>query len=95
MINRSREEEEDFDDASFEKATKLRNEGKFAESATILAERARANPDSSVVSALLGDVFDSLGQTEDAIRCFKHAVRHAPKSELASRGLFFSLWSDG
>jgi len=94
MTKQSREEE-GVDGASFEKATKLRDEGKLAESATILSELARANPDSSAVSAVLGNVFNRLGKTQDAIRCFKHAVCHAPTSELASLALFHCLWSDG
>ena len=79
----------------FDHAIDLRNEGRHAE-AVRLFERLRVlNPVSASVHAFLGDTFWELGRLPDAIRSFQKAVELAPRSEMASLGLFHTLLESG
>jgi len=52
-------------------------------------------PDSASVHAILGEIFWEQHNLDEAIASFSKAVELSPKSELASLGLFHTLWESG
>ena len=61
----------------------------------ILRALAKIKSNSASVHGLLGDVYWRLGRLKQAVQSFKRATELAPKSELASLGLFHILWESG
>lgn len=76
-------------------ALELRSAKCYGKAKEILLGLANAHPNSASVFALLGDVYCSLNLLDHAIRCFTRACKLAPDSELASLGLFHTLWESG
>ena len=79
----------------FNEALKLRAAKRYDQAKEILLALADENEDSASVFGILGDVYWQLGSWENATRCFARAVKLSPKSELASLGLFHTLWESG
>ena len=79
----------------FEQAIDLRNEERFGEAVQILDQLLRMNPISASVHAIRADTLWDLGRLAEAITAFQRAVELAPKSEMASLGLFHTLLESG
>ena len=77
------------------KALKLKAAKKFAKAKEILLTLADENSKSASVFGILGDVYWHLGSLSDAIQSFSRATELSPRSELASLGLFHTLWDSG
>ena len=78
-----------------DRAIRLNRDGHSAEAAKILRALAKTSPDSAAVHGYLGGIHLDRERFADAARSFRAAVRLAPTSELASLGLFHSLWALG
>jgi predicted Zn-dependent protease len=76
----------------FDRAVKLHHAGKTTDAVVILEELARRYRKSAPVAGYLAGLYYEQGRFERAARWFKRATTLAPKSELASLGLFHSLW---
>ena len=77
-----------------EQAIALRNKERFAEAAEAFASIIREFPACAPAHGLWGGILlDQLQRPADAVQHFQEAVRLAPRSQLASLGLFHSLWA--
>jgi predicted Zn-dependent protease len=76
-------------------AIKLRDARRYAEAKAKLLALADEHPDSASVFGILADVYWRLHSLDNAIQCFARASKLSPKSELASLGLFHTLWEAG
>jgi predicted Zn-dependent protease len=76
-------------------ALKLRSAKRYGKAKEILVELTTTHSSSASVFGLLGDVYWKLDSLDDAIRSFTRACKLAPDSELASLGLFHTLWESG
>ena len=76
----------------FDAAIKLHRAHKSRQAAKALEQLAADHPSSAPVAGMLGGVYFDLGDFQQAARWFKRATKLSPKSELASVGLFHSLW---
>jgi predicted Zn-dependent protease len=76
----------------FEQAVRYRDQGCLDEASRLLEELAEQNPEDPVVALLLAGIFFDVQRFGDARALFAKIVHLKPKSELASRGLFHSLW---
>ncbi len=76
----------------FNEALKLRREGRFSEAIQILSGLAKEYPKLPAIFGMLGSIYKETGDLENSIKCFKITVDLSPKSELASLGLFHSLF---
>ena len=76
----------------FNEALKLRSAKRYSEAKEILLTLADENAKSASVFGILGDVYWHLNSLGDAIECFRRATELSPTSELASLGLFHTLW---
>jgi tetratricopeptide (TPR) repeat protein len=74
---------------------KLKARKRYAQARELLRTLAAEYVNSASVFGLLGDVNWRLGELSDAVRCFGRATSLSPTSELASLGLFHSLWDAG
>ncbi len=81
--------------ARLNEALKLRSRKNYEQAKELLLVLADENADSAAVFGILGDVYWRLGSLPEAIQCFRRAVQLSPTSELASLGLFHSLWESG
>ena len=63
--------------------------------AEIFERLALEYPNRPYILGMLGAVYRDLGDYERAVDCFRRTLSLSPKSELASRALFFSLWDIG
>lgn len=75
----------------FQKAVDLKNQGRLHEAEQMFNDLLALNPASASVHALLADTLWDQGQLTQAIASFRKAVELAPKSEMASLGLFHTL----
>lgn len=80
------------DEISIERAMSLRNEDKRKEALEILIPLAQKYKNSSVLNGLIGMNYSELENHELSAFYFKKTTRLNPNSELASLGLFHSLW---
>ena len=76
-------------------ALRLRAAKRYDKAREILLNLAKEHPNSASVFALLGDVYWRVNALQDAVRCFARASSLSPESELASLGLFHTLWESG
>ncbi len=68
----------------------------FAGAVRVLLNAVEEYPDAAAGWGLLGSIYwCELGKPKKAIPCLEKAVRLSPRSELASLGLFHSLWQIG
>ncbi len=79
----------------FDRAVKLHRAHKTQEALAILERLAREYRKSAAVAGYLAGVYFGQDEFERAAKWFKCATDLAPKSELASLGLFHSLWNVG
>lgn len=79
----------------FTNALQLKEDRRFAEAQLILEQLASERPDSAAVWAVLGDVYWEQQMLDQAVGAFRIAVTQAPTSEVASLGLFHTLWENG
>jgi len=79
----------------FKEAVDLKNQGRSADAEQILNDLLVISPASASVHALLADTLWDQGQLTQAIASFRKAVELAPKSEMASLGLFHTLLESG
>ncbi len=73
-------------------AIELKNQDQYDEAAGLLCVVAESHTESASVHALLADVFWEKGDLEKAVLSFRRAVELSPTSEMASLGLFHTLW---
>src|SRR5262249_12408183 len=71
----------------FEKAKELFLQGKPAEALPLLREAEKLQPKRLAIQVLLGAVFGSLHQMDDALRAFQKAVEISPKNAVAHAGV--------
>jgi predicted Zn-dependent protease len=77
------------------RALKLVSAKKYQKAKELLLALAEQNGESASVFGILGDVNWHLGALDEAIQSFAKACALSPKSELASLGLFHTLWESG
>src|SRR5437899_1823269 len=77
------------------RAIRHRDKSEYDDAIRILRALAKVKPESASVQGLLGDVYWRLGRLKQAVQSFKRATELSPKSELASLGLFHTLWESG
>jgi predicted Zn-dependent protease len=76
----------------FDKALELKERGKLDEALATMQELHLIVPDDPSICGIIGEIHWDQGNLVNAIRWFSTATRLAPKSELASLGLFHVLW---
>jgi predicted Zn-dependent protease len=88
---------ESFDDIEeeFDGALALRDTGKVDEALRILQDLALRRPDAYPVFGAMAGIQYEKDDLEGASRNFRRTVVLSPRSELASRGLFHSLYKLG
>ena len=79
----------------FEEAIKANRLGDPLRAIRLLKSIASRSPKSAAVIGYLGGVFYNQERYAEAAEAFSTAVAISPKSELASLGLFHSLWQLG
>jgi len=77
------------------RAIRHRDKSEYDDAIRILRALVKVKPESASVHGLLGDVYWRLGRLKQAVQSLKRATELAPKSELASLGLFHALWESG
>jgi tetratricopeptide (TPR) repeat protein len=77
---------------SLDRAIGLKRQRKNRQAIQILLLLSRQYPRSATVHGLLGGTYFELDDMGKAANAFTQAIRLNPKSELASLGLFHSLW---
>jgi uncharacterized protein HemY len=77
---------------SLDRCVKLIGKGKHREALRILQLLSRQHPRSAAVFGTLGRAFFEIGDLQKSRGAFQSAVDLNSKSELASLGLFHSLW---
>jgi predicted Zn-dependent protease len=77
---------------ALDRCIKLIGQGKHREALRILQPLSRQHPRSAAVFGTLGRAFFEIGDMQKSREAFQSAVDLNPKSELASLGLFHSLW---
>lgn len=75
-----------------EQAIRHRDQGRLDEAIQLFEELAEQNPGDVPVALLRACILFELQRFSDARELFAQIVRAKPESELASRGLFHSLW---
>jgi len=76
----------------FRAALEERDAGNYEKSLDILLQLAKERPKSASVYGILGDVYSLRRDLASAITAFEQATQLSPQSELASLGLFHTLW---
>lgn len=79
----------------FEIALRLRDSGNLAGEIEILSRICQSKTERSATFVVLGQAEWESGSLVEAINSFKHAVEMAQRSEVASLGLFHSLFEAG
>ena len=77
----------------FEQMIALWNEGKVEDALQIGDQLIKLEPESAAVNGIIGMIHLDSKQPKIAIGFCEKAVAKSPRSELASLGLFHSLWS--
>jgi len=76
----------------FNEALKLRSDGKLKTAYKILSRLAKENPTIGEIAFMTGSVCWELGHLDESIDRFRKATVLSPDSEIASIGLFHTLW---
>jgi tetratricopeptide (TPR) repeat protein len=76
-----------------DQAIRLRRAGRIEQAIVLLERLGREYPKSAAVAGYLGGAYFDLDQPTKAAKYFRRATKLSPRSELASLGLFHSLWS--
>lgn len=80
----------------FEEAIKLRDSDKCLEAIEKFNEILSKSPKyKAPVLGVMGHIYFKLKDLEKALDCYEKTVNLSPKSELASLGLFHTLWNLG
>lgn len=80
----------------FEEAVKLRESGSLYEAIKKLKAILSGNPKyDTAVLGIMGNIYWELSELNKALKCYRKAVELNPKSEMASLGLFHTLWKLG
>jgi predicted Zn-dependent protease len=79
----------------FAAALKLKKKRRLASARKVLLELSRKDRKSIAILLVLGGVCWDMGLLNEAVRTFKRATRLAPTLEIASLGVFHSLWELG
>lgn len=79
----------------FNEAVRLRDQGRFAEAEDILSQLMEQYPENLGIVLVRAGVLFNLERFHDAYTLFKTILDSRPDHELASRGLFHSLWKLG
>lgn len=83
-------------EALFEEALKLRDSGQIEAAIEKLEEILNENRRSdAAMFGTLGNIYWKSKDFPNASKCFRKAVKLSPQSELASLGLFHTLWDMG
>src|SRR5437870_3681210 len=77
------------------RAIRYRDSQEYENSIRILRQLAKVRPNSASVHGILGEAYWRLGRLKPAVRSFRRATELSPRSELASLGLFHTLWESG
>lgn len=78
-----------------DEAIAYRDNGQLDESKRILLELVEQDPKDSATALVLAGVLFSMENFCEAHKLFREIVDSQPRSDLASRGLFHSLWKLG
>jgi predicted Zn-dependent protease len=79
----------------FDQAMNLRNAGNFSEALESFKLLAKESPKFNGTFMMMGHICWKLNQNNEAAEYFGKAVEMSPKLEIASLGLFHSLWNQG
>lgn len=79
----------------FEEALRVRDEGRFLEAEQMLSELAKEDPGNLAITLARAGVLFKMNNFSEAAQLFGDIIRSQPSTELASRGLFHSLWKMG
>lgn len=79
----------------FNNAIKLRDEGRIDEALRILNAINVEYPNQASILGVIGGIYFGIGDLEAARTLLERVVSMSPRSELASLGLFHSLWELG
>ncbi len=79
----------------FDRALRLRDEGRTDEAEAILSALAEEHPAVAAVHGMLGDLQERLGKRAEAAESYRRATELSPGSELASISLFHLLYEQG
>ncbi len=79
----------------FDEALRLRDQGFLAEARGILSQLCKTAGVTAAMFAVLGDVLWELDCLSDAIHAFRRAFELSPRSDVASFGLFHTLFQAG
>ncbi|HWB54573.1 MAG TPA: hypothetical protein VG722_10285 [Tepidisphaeraceae bacterium] len=79
----------------FDQAVRLNKAGKCDKAISALESLRKQFAQSASVVGYLGGIYFEQGLLERATNCFQRATELSPRSELASVGLFHSLWASG
>jgi predicted Zn-dependent protease len=90
----TRPHDEEFN-TRFRKASALRDKGEFSAAETILRDLLELRPNEKALWVVVGHLRWEQNDIQDAIKCFRKAVALDPALELASLGLYHTLWSSG
>ena len=76
----------------FERANQLRKEGDAHGAIKVLRALVADFPKQAAAYLIIGDILADEGRFPAAAAAFRVATRHFPKLEIASLGLFHTLW---
>jgi predicted Zn-dependent protease len=76
----------------FERANRLRKEGDAVGAVKVLRDLVADFPKTSAAYVVIGDILWDKGKLPAAAVAFRIATEHFPKLEIASLGLFHTLW---
>jgi predicted Zn-dependent protease len=82
-------------DEKLARATDLANRNEFSAALGLVEPLAASEPNNPRVLGVFAGLYFRQGKLEEASRYFRRATELSPKSELASLGLFHSLWGTG
>ena len=84
-----------IDEAKFNEALKLRDKSEYNKAIRLLKDLLKENPDAPEIYGVLGGIYFNIDKYNEAFHYMKKTTILSPKSELASLGVFHSLWELG
>lgn len=79
----------------FEQAVRHRDQSRLNEANRLLEELVEQDPEDPAAALVLAGIYFDMQKFDAARELFARIVQLQPRSELASRGLFHSLWKLG